>query len=599
MDLSSNNIAGRLSDQGNMRYSLSVKRRRSSAFQRRVSTMKPNSPFISTAAETFNKGGSYASIKLHSDPRDIKSQDFQRPAIRSIVTYLSGAGYTGVIGIRTLRHMASKDFQAIFKFLHARIDVNYVYGKKKFEDEIIDILRMLKYPLADTISSKAMYSIAAPHSYPTFLALLLWMTDICKIHDSLVNEVNLGMQTSEVIDTKEELGLDEMDMLFFDFTTMAYNSFMDGADDLKPIEEELNSVFEAVNEGGISRVKQLVSEKEQLENHLNEISGNMSPLEQLEHAKKMMEKDIANYNQYIERKKRSIRESSEAITRCNLEIEKQGNYIASFEKQRDELQLVLQDNAISNEDIDQQSRRLEKLEQETDVLRKKLDEARHESWEKERALERMVINVQQFVEEYNELASKLATIPLDHFHVSSNFGSQLQFDASSEDLAKLVSLDLENDILPSLVQLEQTLKARNIDDRSTEMEKQDEWRTLQSSLREKNQEAETLDETTVKKKRDYDRAQEALRIESERYVKTMTDTDQIIRDARTSSANDLFTSRQKEKQVDIELTQMEYLAKEHRANMAQTVAQIVEDVKSTVEFFSQKMAALQVNDTSQ
>jgi SMC interacting uncharacterized protein involved in chromosome segregation len=85
--------------------------------------------------------------------------------------------------------------------LHGRIDPSYQYEKKNFQDEVPTILKMLKwvkqlnyskyqasryslfcrYPMADLINKNSLYSIAAPYTYPTFIALLRWLTEMCQV----------------------------------------------------------------------------------------------------------------------------------------------------------------------------------------------------------------------------------------------------------------------------------------------------------------------------------------------------------------------------------------------------------------------------------
>lgn len=77
------------------------------------------------------------------DPRNVKDRRYQQSSIKLIVEYLSEAGY-GQINTKTLMILPSKDFQSIFKFLHSRLDPSYQYDKKKFEEEVPSILKMLK-----------------------------------------------------------------------------------------------------------------------------------------------------------------------------------------------------------------------------------------------------------------------------------------------------------------------------------------------------------------------------------------------------------------------------------------------------------------------
>ena len=113
------------------------------------------------------------------DNRPIRDPEFQRASIRSIVQYLSDHGY-GPITTAALRNLENRTFQQVFKFLHLHVTPDYIYPER-FQDVFIDILKAFKYPRTDTLSPRALFSVAAPHSYPSFLAVLSWMVDMCKV----------------------------------------------------------------------------------------------------------------------------------------------------------------------------------------------------------------------------------------------------------------------------------------------------------------------------------------------------------------------------------------------------------------------------------
>ena len=113
------------------------------------------------------------------DNRPIRDPEFQRASIRSIVQYLSDHGY-GPITTTALRNLENRTFQQIFKFLHLHVTPDYIYPER-FQDVFIDILKAFKYPRTDTLSPRALFSVAAPHSYPSFLAVLSWMVEMCKV----------------------------------------------------------------------------------------------------------------------------------------------------------------------------------------------------------------------------------------------------------------------------------------------------------------------------------------------------------------------------------------------------------------------------------
>ncbi|KAI8072959.1 HEC/Ndc80p family-domain-containing protein [Gongronella butleri] len=526
------------------------------ASQRRVSAVMPSAGQSSAAVDAYNKGSSYASIKMHSDSRDIKQPAFQHAAARAIIDYLKRQNYPAPLTARTLRDMASRDFQAIFKFLHTHIDPNYSYGRAKFEDEIIGILRSLKYPLADTISSKAMYSIAAPHSYPTFLALLLWMTDMCKEFDAQVDHVNGALAKWEKVSDKQELGPDDMDMLFFDYARTCYNVYMQGGDDdaLTPINRELRSVFDGITQGTLDHCRQVIANHENFKKQLDDLKNNPTPYERQQKIRQTIDADRANIMTFIEKRKNGAKILDDEILQLKVNARKHEGHVEKFTKMRDELAASLKDNAISNDQIDRETAQLSLMEQESADLQQKLADTQDESTTKEHALDRKRHEITNAVRTYNDTISPLAQLSskISNIVVPSILGSQVRFDPAAADLDHLLSHDLENATLPAIKELGGELKEKYLHGKERLMERKEEWRSQLSSLRDKDQEIKVLEDSLYMKQRDHEAGQDAFRRENDNYVATMAKADQRIREARTTVANELYASRQQEKELAME-----------------------------------------------
>lgn len=78
-------------------------------------------------------------------------------------------------------------------------------------------------------------------------------------------------QLNNTLNINQEIGPEEMDMLFFDYTTSTYNLFMKGHDDFKSTEDELYIIFESINEGGMEQIRQLTQQKDELSKEIKEL----------------------------------------------------------------------------------------------------------------------------------------------------------------------------------------------------------------------------------------------------------------------------------------------------------------------------------------
>ena len=74
----------------------------------------------------------------------------------------------------------TKDFQSIFRYLvQELVDPGMVWGKK-FEDDVINLLKDLRYPAMETIGRTG---LGAPggRDWAPLLAMLNWLVELCKV----------------------------------------------------------------------------------------------------------------------------------------------------------------------------------------------------------------------------------------------------------------------------------------------------------------------------------------------------------------------------------------------------------------------------------
>jgi len=111
------------------------------------------------------------------DPRDIRDRNFQSQSIRTLLTFLTEAGYDRMISPKILSAPTAKDFQFIFMFLYHQIDPHYEFTGK-IEEEVPLLIRALGYPFYSDISKSHLYAVGSIHAWPGVLAMLVWMVEL-------------------------------------------------------------------------------------------------------------------------------------------------------------------------------------------------------------------------------------------------------------------------------------------------------------------------------------------------------------------------------------------------------------------------------------
>ena len=122
---------------------------------------------------------------VQKDPRNTRDKAYQQTMRNVIFSWLQESQFQGTISRQTLLSPTAKDFRGIFEHLIGLLDPAYMFGDKgrKFEDEVILLLKAHHYPFADNIDKKWLAAPASMHSWPSLLAMLHWLAELSKVRD--------------------------------------------------------------------------------------------------------------------------------------------------------------------------------------------------------------------------------------------------------------------------------------------------------------------------------------------------------------------------------------------------------------------------------
>ncbi|WAR08445.1 NDC80-like protein [Mya arenaria] len=109
------------------------------------------------------------------DPRPISDRGYSMKCMKRVLEFLMTNRYPYNITLKVLQSPTSKDFYKIFEFIMGYIIPKYKVSQKP-EEAIPRLLRQLGYPYL--ISKTSMFAIGSPHTWPSILAALVFLTDL-------------------------------------------------------------------------------------------------------------------------------------------------------------------------------------------------------------------------------------------------------------------------------------------------------------------------------------------------------------------------------------------------------------------------------------
>ncbi|KAJ1786644.1 kinetochore-associated Ndc80 complex subunit ndc80, partial [Coemansia sp. RSA 2399] len=421
---------------------------------------------------TISRGGS--AIK---DPRPIKDRNFMAKGQQRIMNYLSTHAYPGMLTPKTLSMPTAKDFQTIFKFLYAQLDPRYMYVKK-FDDEVLSVLRGIHYPYVGNISKSHIHSAGSMTTWPGLLAMLLWLVELIECVTQM-NPQNIDVNDPEFKDSTQFV-----DRVFFDYLSRAYPVWLDSGDEPTELEANLAKQFDQKN---ASLIQEIADVERQLENAKAEIDSlliNESPLVQLEgeRATQISDKEkIETYIQKLEVKHRGLTDyvANQRQKQDTAQVEQ-----IALEREKAGVQEIVDAQQISTEDVDRMNSEHRQLSETLNAVQSKLKEVVKEVWHLEMRLQRVLDDVESLGQEYTSKAHKLGLIgarknPMSAAELhgnSSNDGDvvmsedgvaqelpdsakddplggadiELLIDTRTDDRQKITSVDLRRDVRPAL-----------------------------------------------------------------------------------------------------------------------------------------------------
>lgn len=177
-----------------------------------------------------DRGQSVSRLNFQNVETFISRRRFQRACIAKLSAYLRSAGFSGSgSSARTLSKPTQRDFEDVALFLFSRLDPSW-RCERKFEDEFVDMFRMLHYPF--TISRTVLAAVGTSHTWPPLLAALTWLVELV-VH-------------SEKWPARPPSGEDEGRNRFNEYAANAYSLFLSGDDEAAAqLRSRLEAAFEA------------------------------------------------------------------------------------------------------------------------------------------------------------------------------------------------------------------------------------------------------------------------------------------------------------------------------------------------------------------
>ncbi|KAL7751748.1 kinetochore-associated Ndc80 complex subunit ndc80 [Sorochytrium milnesiophthora] len=426
----------------------------------RRSTLAPSSMVASIGRQSLSHRLSSIgySAKDMKDPRPVRDKQYQVRIIQSILEFLAAEGYNMPVTPRTLQQPTKKDFENIFKFIYARLDPQYQYAKK-FEEDVILILKSLKYPFADSISKSQLFAVGSQHSWPGILAMLHWLSELAMAANEVELELESLFKQQNVSGDmmEDDVGLDNPEVRFFSWSSSMFLIKHTGtADDLDRMQLDLERNNAQQRELVQNDTARLANEKQQLLDQIRHIESSVSPLVACEQMHATLMEDKAKVEGLIRAQEQRQAQMKSEIHETEANIQESE---VNVEKLREELQTVqsiVDAQELSPQDVERMTTERQQLMTTLESLKTRREQAEQTGWDMEVAVQRKIYEIEKSIVAYKQHVYQLGLVPLETSPIANGVQYDLEFNPRANTLRDMVSVDIVNVIKPALNALRHT-----------------------------------------------------------------------------------------------------------------------------------------------
>ncbi|EME26412.1 Kinetochore protein NDC80 [Galdieria sulphuraria] len=522
-------------------------------------------------------------VGLKVDPRPLNDKSYLNDCVRNLIYFLSTHGYDQAISPKTLTTPTSKEFQSILLFLLRKIDPYFDF-EKKFEEELPTLFKTLKYPF--TISKSTLYAVGSPHTWPTLLGLLVWITDL------LAYDEQASSQETKSIDTESSLN-----RIFFDYVSRSYQAFLGGADSFDEFDEELAATFDKENNRVESETEELEREIKRFQDEYHQLIEKRNSLESLRQKIEDYKKDIEKFKTLINQLEQHRQVYDKKIADRDEELQNEEKNLEVWKQEKNRLRQIIEDQELNHIDG-------HRLQRDKQMLTEALEKAyahRQEAIELQSKVDEKLIEqtakVEDALRDYHRLAEKLQLIPSTAKNAKGfNFEIELSRDASLHRCEDILSLDLSSVVKPTIHELREAFSSKASRTREEELTVQEKYNHLEEQLLFKRNETSSLEGKYQKLENHYKNERETLASYLESKARETSELEQEVAQMKASNDSALRESQQALDSAYSEYKQTQKQLYEEKEQMNDALLQSIElltmykmEIRDKVNSYSNKL----------
>ncbi|CAK8531207.1 unnamed protein product [Lathyrus sativus] len=314
-----------------------------------------------------------------------KDRSYQQNATATINSFLASQNFN--VSFKPSSSPSAKDIHKTLIFLVGLLD----FKINKIED-LPPLLKFMSYP--HKLNKSVLKSPAAPHQWPSMLALIHWLVQSCQLNLSFSSPSDTTtLQSNNIV---------------FQYSVDAYLNFIRGDDQaVSELEEEIHSkiIHEKSNaEKRLAATEEKVSE---LEAELEGLRFAPSQKDSLEKEKEMLESDVIKFHKIIEEFGSRIESAESVLAEKEKQLDAKALEREMICEENKDLMRKVESQPFSTRDVERMKRELQAAERDAGEAELATNDWEEKCWELDRTLANMVKELEALTIDCNQALKRL------------------------------------------------------------------------------------------------------------------------------------------------------------------------------------------------
>ncbi|XP_052807518.1 kinetochore protein NDC80 homolog [Mya arenaria] len=376
------------------------------------------------------------------DPRPISDRGYSMKCMKRVLEFLMTNRYPYNITLKVLQSPTSKDFYKIFEFIMGYIIPKYKVSQKP-EEAIPRLLRQLGYPYL--ISKTSMFAIGSPHTWPSILAALVFLTDLIIVNmTQQEGSIDSVLFPADDFDTKPE------SQIVYQYVERGYHSYMDGNDEFDAEDNDLRHALREkfLGSGGIDG---LLETNRNLEEQVTQLEQDTDQLGSVKEKLLVAQHDEERFRGYLKQLETHKKEQELLLAQTEEQCASLEADMQAEEMKLEQMKEIESKQEYSQADVEQIHQKGRELKRQCDDLDREVQTLNQDIWKLEIAMSKDSEECETKRQSYVKAAKSLKLVPI----TAENAGG-IDYEIKKPPLADVN--DFQNKIKPALTMIKSQCK---------------------------------------------------------------------------------------------------------------------------------------------